>query len=224
MKKRILFIALVSVWLSGNVFASWPRIDSLRIIPATPNSNDSVQLIAYSAYPCMLCFMLNSEVGISGTVVSITVSHLYGINCYPVSCYPVDTIPLGILDAEDYTLHFQLVCDTNTAIIYDHDSLYFTVHQQTGLKYGIKQPQLNIEPNPAKEYFILKLPDRLTGSYTDVLLQVFDLQGRLHYIQRQNLENNRLQVNTAHWPEGLYMLRLFIDGALPLRAKVMVIN
>ena len=84
--------------------------------------------------------------------------------------------------------------------------------------------ELRISPNPARDHFSIQIPDNLVGTGSQVFLQVYDLHGRLHYSQRQNLENNRLQVNTAHWPEGLYMLRLVIDGAAPMRAKVMVVR
>ena len=40
----------------------------------------------------------------------------------------------------------------------------------------------------------------------------------------QKIENNRLHINTAHWPEDLYILRLLTDGAMPLTAKVMVVR
>jgi hypothetical protein len=83
---------------------------------------------------------------------------------------------------------------------------------------------LRISLNPAINQFSVQIPDNLIGSGSQVLLQVFDLHGRLHHNQRQNIENNRMEVNSANWPEGLHVLRLVIDGAVPLRSKVMVVK
>jgi hypothetical protein len=159
----------------------------------------------------------------------------------------------GHFDALLFKYNTQLQYDSiyNTPLVYDSlcpypivsDTIVLDMCELITIMVGNRpvekeELQLLVYPNPARESFTIQIPERFylqgnqdTYSHAskplvrgEALLQVYDMHGRLHHSLHQNIENNRLQINTAHWPEGLYILRLLADGAVPLTAKVMVVR
>jgi hypothetical protein len=161
------------------------------------------------------------------------------------------TVEQGHFDALLFKYNTQLQYDSiyNTPLVYDSlcpypivsDTIMLDMCELITIMVGNRpvekeESRLLVYPNPARESFTIQVPERFylqggQGAYShaskpllrgEALLQVYDMHGRLHYSLRQNIENNRLHINTAHWPEGLYILRLLTDGAIPLTAKLMI--
>jgi hypothetical protein len=161
------------------------------------------------------------------------------------------TYEQGHFDALLFKYNTQLQYDSiyNTPLVYDSlcpypivsDTIMLDMCELITIMVGNRpvekeESRLPVYPNPARESFTIQVPERFylqgdQGVYShaskpsvrgEALLQVYDMHGRLHHSLRQNIENNRLHINTAHWPEGLYILRLLTDGAVPLSAKLMI--
>ncbi len=97
--------------------------------------------------------------------------------------------------------------------------------------YGIKdrrgeyQGILHIYPNPANEYFILKIENAL--AYTQAVLKIFDATGRL-ILSESHFSTEPAIIDARHWKKGIFMVIVTLTEkggkSFCLHQKVVVSN
>lgn len=128
----ILFAYVITSFLSaGKIYAfdTIPsnlnnfEVDSLKIIPENPMSDDEVKLIAFTAHTSGDCFLKNYYIHRWGNQFNIDAE--YELGDLAVICHSEDTIPIGILPAGDYLLFYG-----------NSDTLFFRVNGDSSVCFA----------------------------------------------------------------------------------------
>lgn len=147
------FMLIVSLmFLAQQTFGQLPVIDSLKIIPENPQSGDEIKVICYATFSSGGCDLMDHDILIQGNQITLNTEYMPGAATY--ICHSVDTISLGILEADDYQLHVNLIIQPQDAIV-NTKNADFTVSDILGLdqKASIR---LTIAPNPFDHEFQIK--------------------------------------------------------------------
>ena len=125
--------------------AAWSQwygsIDSMRVVPANPGTQDDVEILLFGSFPSGDCEMTDSSLAVAGQDILIEARHCTGM--LTVICYATDTFHVGQLGAGNYTVSatmfsgFGIPCDS--FIVAAQDTLTFNVTgsnaSQSGLEY-----------------------------------------------------------------------------------------
>lgn len=150
---KLKFMLIGSLMLLGqHVFGQLPAIDSLKIIPENPQAGDEIKVICYATFSSGGCDLMDHDILIQGNQITLNTEYMPGAATY--ICHSVDTISLGILEADDYQLHVNLIIQPQDAIVTSKNA-DFTVSDVLGLDQnsGIR---LTIAPNPFDHEFQIK--------------------------------------------------------------------
>jgi hypothetical protein len=197
--QRTLATLLLAFFLTGNLKAQIPAIDSLKIIPANPTTNDSVKLISYSTFPSGGCPLTSSSVNISGATITVHVSHTLG--GATVLCKSTDTLAIGKLSAGAYELHYHLA-DTAPPTTYDIDTSNFTVQQASGLQLiGHSEQELIIYPNPTTTEISLDLK---THSVKRHDIYFYSVQGQI--VKAAKELSDIITIDISDLTDGVYFI------------------
>jgi len=121
-------------------------IDSLKIIPNNPTTNDTVKVISYTMHPNSDCSLTNSSVSITNDTITVNASYTLGM--LPTICNSIDTLTIGVLNAGTYELTYHLA-DTAPPTTYDIDTIMFTVQQLNTLQHvEYSEKEIRVYPNP----------------------------------------------------------------------------
>ncbi len=202
MRKLIITATLFLTVLSINAQSS--VIDSLKIIPANPASNDVVKIMCHSTHFNKLCRMTDSSVVVNDTIINISATHEIGVT--DILCYSTDTIPVGILNAGNYTLIYNL---NNMLSIQDVDTIYFTVAEYTSLMKYINNNNFIIYPNPADGVFSVEINDI----------------GKVQKIETVNIigetvctvlkpASGVVKIDLSAYPKGIYFVKVISDEVI----------
>jgi len=178
-------------------------IDSLKIIPNNPTSQDEVMIICKYVLPQSSCKLDSFTFSISNNEINIDADHSMGSAMFP--CYnSSDTISLGNLAIGNYTLRYILFAYSGS-VFYDSDTanINFTVTENSGIddKKGVHQ-NISIYPNPVQtELFIDAIPigseyriinsvgaEVKKGAYEGNSIPVSDFGQGIYFIQIQTSE------------------------------------
>lgn len=109
---------LLTFFLTGNLKAQ--TIDSLKIIPTNPTTNDTVKVITYTTFPNSSCNLTGSSINIIDSTINVYASHFQG--GWPSICNSIDTLTIGKFNARTYELQYHLT-DTAPPTTYDIDTI-----------------------------------------------------------------------------------------------------
>lgn len=147
------FMLIGSLMLLGQqVFGQLPAIDSLKIIPENPQSGDEIKVICYATFSSGGCDLMEHDILIQGNQITLNMEYMPGAATY--ICHSVDTISLGILEADNYQLHVNLIIQPQDAIVTTKNA-DFTVSDVLGLDQNANI-RLTIAPNPFDHEFQIK--------------------------------------------------------------------
>ncbi|HLG36116.1 MAG TPA: T9SS type A sorting domain-containing protein [Bacteroidia bacterium] len=149
MKTHPLTFAIVLMTFLGasNSEAQPAGIDSLKIIPTNPTTNDTVKVISYTHWGINPCLLTSSSINTVNDSITVVAIHGGFGNLQP--CSSIDTLTIGVLNAGNYELIYYLP-DTFWAVVFDIDTIIFTVQQASGLNQIDNSDQrIKIFPNPA---------------------------------------------------------------------------
>ncbi len=198
---KVLLIFFMSTLLKAQI----PAIDSLRIIPAYPTSNDTVKVISHTIFPSGGCAMTASSVNISGSTVNVFATHTLGM--LSVICYSNDTICIGKLNARNYDLIYNLAL-TTPPLTYDIDTLNFVVQQFTGMLPEDEAGQKpEIYPNPLTTTLNIRLKN---NSEADFSIEVYGVLGKK--IKSIRKINQRRSLNISDLKDGIYFMVITDSG------------
>ncbi|MBW8051820.1 MAG: T9SS type A sorting domain-containing protein, partial [Cytophagales bacterium] len=180
-------------------------IDSLKIIPSNPTTNDSIKIISFTLFPYGACTLKNSSFNINNKEIVINATHFEG--GWPAICNSVDTITIGKLDTGAYTLYYNLSVDTNLAV-FDTDTLFFVVQNPTDvISTPVETTAIKIYPNPNTDEFIIEMN---ILKVQDVEITLFNIAGQVIY--NENLKRFKglyfKRINTKGLSTGVYQLQI----------------
>jgi hypothetical protein len=112
-------------------------------------------------------------------------------------------------------LHIRFEWDKTTSQWIDSrkESYFYSEHNVTFIP-KTKEKEINVYPNPAKEFFVFDIPNIPEPALTEI----FDNQGSK--VIEQDVSENR-QINVSQLVKGLYLFRLNYNGKI-LTGKIVV--
>lgn len=190
---------LLTFFLTSNLKAQIQAIDSLKIIPTNPTTNDSVKIISYTIFPNSGCPLTTSSVNISGVTINIYASHTLDIA--DAICYSTDTLTIGKLNAETYELYYHLE-DISPPTTYDIDTIIFTVQQTSGFQLiDNSDPEIKVYPNPTTIEISIDLKTHSTEKHDINIYSVFGQK-----IKTIREVNDIITVDISDLIDGIYFI------------------
>lgn len=214
-------LALIPILLSllgtGHLIAQPPAVDSLKIIPASPTTDDAVKVVAYTTWGITPCALAGSSFETSNNTVTVFATN-GGIGIF-FPCSSTDTISIGTLGAGNYSLIYN-VGEPDSQIIYDADTIDFIVQQPDGMPL-IDRSNLGIKifPNPFSTSATILLDDKLFN--TPFEIRLYDMFGR--EVKRINqVKNKETTIDGNALTVGMYFVAILQDGEMIAGKKVML--
>ena len=172
------------------------QIDSLKIIPTSPTSNDTIKVIAFTTHASSGCPLTRSSVEFIDDTIIVRASHTLGP--WQTICHSTDTLILGMLEPGNYELHYHLM-DTSLTVTLDIVTISFTVIQAIGIQHiETQNSEIVIYPIPATSEVTIKLP----YSYNEYYIGIYSHLGQR--IKAIYTRKNAISVNLSDVPDGIF--------------------
>jgi hypothetical protein len=198
MKNRTLIRFLIAglTLLSGQVFAQLPAIDSVKLIPANPNSNDVLKVVVFTTFPSGSCSLNSSEAEQIGNDIYLGLDYTVGMAAY--ICHSVDTIEIDNPGAGTYQL--TTILGTNQQDVIE-DSHIMQFHIDPFLSVDeLHTYNFTIYPNPVQNEL------RFTSNFTAEKLEIRSVSGQIIYSTELLPGNPAIDVSPLK--QGVYFVTL----------------
>jgi hypothetical protein len=167
--QTIVVFFILNLLISFSIKSQTSRIDSLKIIPSNPTTNDSVKVVCYSKFSSGFCALTNDSMDIIAGTFHIYASHNTGTLTF--ICFSIDTFTVGKLDSGIYQLIYHL-SDFITPV--DTDTINFIVQEPLGLNFKKSDAPIELFPNPTYHSQTLIIN---TKSEEEIQIDLINLQG-----------------------------------------------
>ncbi len=209
----LIILVLFMVFSTTNTKAQgWIFIDSLKIIPANPTTTSTVQVSCFATFGYSSCFMIDSSVSITDTLITVQAYHMMGM--LAAICNSADTLILGNnFSPGHYTILYNL--NDSGVVALDTDTLCFTIPVIESITEPGNQSHFNIFPNPASN----ELTVQLLNAETATNLIITDVFGREIYSQPTNSQLSI--INCQLFSSGIYFVKVQLaNGDVEVRRFV----
>lgn len=197
-----LFTSLV---ISTSIFAQGGSIISFYTLPASPTTNDAVQVVAELMFTSGSC-----ELSEQGHATTLSHTDAYAHHCVgmlTVICPTTDTFDLGILPEGNHT--FVLTLTTGAApapctpgiVTDDVDSITFTVDPSLGI-HTPDAVDFSVYPNPANTQLTVESIVRSPCT----VVSIYNAQGQ--FVASSVVEKPQTILDISALGIGLYYLQL----------------
>ncbi|MEM9051506.1 MAG: T9SS type A sorting domain-containing protein [Bacteroidota bacterium] len=199
MKKHFYSLKTALVALSLPILGYGQQISSLTVIPDDPiGTSDVVSVIAEAWHSSSGCPIVNTQISQSQDTIYVEVIHDLGLAL--AICDSKDTTAMGTFDQGTYTVAYLM-----TSGVFGDDSVTdtayteFTVDGVNSTSNRNKEEDLNVYPNPSKDFFEISTEQR-------GLVNLFDAQGRV--VKSIVLKEKSTRVFTSELDPGMYILKM----------------
>ena len=168
--QTIFVFFILNLLISFSIKSQTSRIDSLKIIPSNPTTNDSVKVVCYSKFSSGFCALTNDSMDVIGGTFHVYASHNTGTLSF--ICFSIDTFVVGNLDSGFYQLIYHL-SDYITPV--DTDTINFYVQEPTRLHYIESTDRIELFPNPTENAHTIILN---TKSEEEIQINLLNFQGQ----------------------------------------------
>jgi hypothetical protein len=194
--------------------AQIPAIDSLKIIPHDPTTNDSVKVICYATFPSGPCNLIYHNINIQSHGIGLLLQYDVGAATY--ICSGIDTITLGKLNSGNYEMIAALNIIPLSSIS-DYDTVYFSVKDASSLITYNADTQIELFPNPATDALTLKTLLK-NGE-----IQILNSQGKIVLKEKLSGEfSQTLDLTTLD--TGLYIIKIYDKQTLTYVQKLIKLH
>lgn len=192
-------------------------INGLVLIPLNPTPSDTVKVISSTTFPSGGCPLVNSQVTVTGQLISVYATHTLGMMTY--ICGSVDTVIIGRLDAGTYELDYNLSVTGNPAV-FDVEIIYFTVQPAVGLiPAEKKEKNAVVFPNPFTEEATISIPDELLDLPLEIGL--YDILGKKLRVWN-SIHQKEIPIARDKLSEGIYFIRVSSKGRIINSKKIVL--
>jgi len=216
MKKSLLF-SLTFLILNITLWAQ--SIDSIKILPANPTTNNTIKVVAYTTFANTPCYLASSSINIIDSTITVYASHQNDSSMWPAFCNSIDTLTIGQLSAGTYELHYHLA-DTAPPTTYDIDTIIFTVQQSNGLQLTDNSEQkIKVYPNPFSTTTTIFIDNELLTSSLEI--RMYDIFGR--EIKRMTkIKSKEITITRNNLTGGLYFIRVIREDKIIDNRKIII--
>lgn len=197
MKNRNLICFLIAglALLSNQALAQLPAIDSMKLIPANPTSNDVLKVVCFTTFPSGGCSLNAIHSEQQGNNILLMLDYNMGMAMY--ICHSVDTIEIDNPGAGDFQL-FTTITTNEQDMIEDMDTLAFHIDPYLGIP---DYTSLNFEiyPNPVRNEFTFK------SNFKAEKLEIHSLSGQ-RILSTPFILGSSIDVSTLE--QGIYFVTL----------------
>lgn len=182
--------------LANQVDAQLPAIDSLKLIPANPTTNDALKVVCYTTFPYGDCTTSNAHAELQGNAILLSIDYAMGMAAY--ICHSVDTIPIDNPGAGTFQLTATITINEQDVI---EDAYSFTFQVDPYL--GINEPNsanFQTYPNPFDNELKFKT------SFPVAKMELRSMTGQPVYSAESLSENP--DINLSHLEQGIYLITL----------------
>lgn len=207
-----LLVCLMTFTLGGTC----QHIDSVRMSPKNPTSNDSTIFLVYVGFPSSYCYDKIHGTQITNNTITNISQYCYG--SYMVVCHNVDSVKVPKLSPGSYTFHYVLQsslqvfgCSTYTPT----DSLDFP--------FSINYP-LGIDNHSIPNIFNItdfdnrKIIVRMSESKKSILF-IYNLLGNKLFEISLNSIESEISVNLT---KGLYLVKVSTEDGKSQTKKIII--
>ena len=202
MKNRTLLRFLIAglALCSTQAFAQLPAIDSLKLIPANPTSNDVLKVVCYTTFPSGSCSVNHIHSEQQGNNILLMLDYTVGAASY--ICNSVDTILIDNPGAGSFQL-ITTIAMNEQDIIEDIDSLNFTVDPFLGIpEFGSNN--FITYPNPFENELHFKT------NFAVESLKIHTISGQKVLLKES--VSNTLPIDVSNLEPGIYLITLIDNG------------
>lgn len=173
-----------------------PAIDSLKLIPANPTSNDVLKVVCHTIFPYGGCNLNASHAEQQGNDIFLSLDYTIGMITY--ICDRVDTIPIDNPGAGDFRL-LVAITTNNQPTVHDTDTLEFHIDPFLGIQ-ELASGSFDLYPNPFNREFTFKT------SFPVKKMEIFSLTGRR--VSLMDSFSNNSPIDVSHLEPGAYLILL----------------
>ena len=190
-------------------------MDSIRIHPAKPTSNDPVLVKSYIKIPNNCSKTDSLKIMQTGSTFKITTYHSEQIPGSGTTNVCTDSVQLGSLAPGNYNIIYNCVYvdKVNTLRYSVRDTLLIQVSNATGTK-DITSNAVTIYPVPAHQFLNLDNVKAFSR------YRIYDLNGQLQSTGK--IENGRISLNNLQ--SGEYILKITEHTTILLSRKIVIIH
>lgn len=198
MKNRTMMHFLITglVFLSSQAFAQLPSIDSMKLIPANPTSNDLLKVVCFTTFPSGSCSLNQIHAEQQGNNILLMLDYNVGMATY--ICQSVDTIEIDNPGAGNFELITTLTRNGQD-IIEDDYHLLFTIDPYL-VTPEFASNYFRIYPNPVGNE--LKFNSNLKAEK----LEIHAVSGQM--IHSTEVLSGTFSVDISALEEGVYFVTL----------------
>jgi len=221
---KVILITLVFSLNSfnGKAQAWFQHIDSLKIIPSNPTTEDTIKLISY----CMLGYFVQYDTSFISSNDSLVYVYTYYFDPDPLAeTYDplIDTISIGQLNAEVYKIKQLLFVrylypnnpDTSQYYYIDSDSIEFII---TSVESMSCQDNINIFPNPVSNFVNIEINNKSTQK--NYKIEITDIKGQTIF-SKSNVRNS-IQIDLSDYMAGIYFISVKHQDKIIQSRKIIV--
>jgi hypothetical protein len=200
MKNKTLIPLLVSVFilLMQQVHAQNATIDSLKLIPTNPTTNDVIKVVCYTTFPSGSCSLNTVHAEQQGSNILLMLDYTVGMATY--ICHSVDTILIDNPGAGTFLLTSSITTN-NQDMLLDLDTLQFTIDPYLGVpKYDSNN--FLVYPNPFENELKFK------SNFKVEKFEIYSISG-----QRINTKvlfdlNEEVTLDVSELEQGIYIINV----------------
>lgn len=194
--------------LTNQVDAQLAAIDSLKLIPANPTTNDALKVVCYTTFPYGGCGINSTHAELQGNSIFLSIDYSMGVLTY--ICHSVDTIPIDNPGAGTFQLTTTITTNEQDVI---EDSHFLTFQIDPFL--GINEPtpaNFQAYPNPFDNELKFKT------SFPVAKMELYSMTGQQVYFKETLFESPL--VDLSHLEKGVYLVTLTDPNGNSLTQRV----
>ena len=194
--------------LANQVDAQMAAIDSLKLIPANPTTNDVLKVVCYTTFPYGGCGINTTHAELQGNSIFLSIDYSMGMLTY--ICHSVDTIPIDNPGAGTFQLTTTITTNQQD-VIEDSHSLTFQIDPYLGIN-ELTAANFQAYPNPFDNELKFKT------SFPVAKMELYSMTGQQVYFKETLFENP--PVDLSHLEKGIYLVTLTDPNGNSLTQRV----